>query len=102
MVQHAVHATLVALALVAAAGYGLSRIATGFLPIEDQGYLLATVQLPDGASLERTNAVLDRAASIARKTAGVETVLSIAGVSALDNNASLSSGGVLYIILKDW
>jgi HAE1 family hydrophobic/amphiphilic exporter-1 len=102
MVRHAGLSTLVALAIVVAAGYGLSRIATGFLPIEDQGYLLATVQLPDGASLERTNAVLDRAASIARKTAGVETVLSIAGVSALDNNASLSSGGVLYIILKDW
>ena len=84
------------------AGYGLSRVATGFLPIEDQGYLLATVQLPDGASLERTNEVLDRAATIARKTAGVDTVLSIAGVSALDNNASLSSSGVLYIILKDW
>ncbi|MET0868464.1 MAG: efflux RND transporter permease subunit, partial [Pseudorhodoplanes sp.] len=102
MVRHAGLSTLVALAIVVGAGYGLSRIATGFLPIEDQGYLLATVQLPDGASLERTNAVLDRAASIARKTAGVETVLSIAGVSALDNNASLSSGGVLYIILKDW
>ena len=33
---------------------GLSRVPTGFLPIEDQGYLLVTVQLPDGASLART------------------------------------------------
>jgi HAE1 family hydrophobic/amphiphilic exporter-1 len=102
MVNHAVLSTIVALAIVAAAGYGLSRIATGFLPIEDQGYLLATVQLPDGASLERTNAALDEASKLARKVPGVDTVLSIAGVSALDNNASLANSGVLYIILKDW
>jgi HAE1 family hydrophobic/amphiphilic exporter-1 len=94
--------TAAALALIAATGYGFSRVPTGFLPIEDQGYLLATVQLPDGASLERTNAALDEASNLARKVPGVETVLSIAGVSALDNNASLANSGVLYIILKDW
>ena len=44
---------------------------TGFLPIEDQGYLLASVQLPDGASLERTQKVLDQVTEIARKTPGV-------------------------------
>jgi HAE1 family hydrophobic/amphiphilic exporter-1 len=102
MVHHAILSTIVALGIIVAAGYGLSRIPTGFLPIEDQGYLLATVQLPDGASLERTNAALDEAATLARKVPGVETVLSIAGVSALDNNASLANSGVLYIILKDW
>ena len=39
---------------------GCRALPTGFLPIEDQGYLLATVQLPDGASLERTNDALRR------------------------------------------
>jgi HAE1 family hydrophobic/amphiphilic exporter-1 len=102
MVRHASIAFAVALMIIVAAGYGLSRIPTGFLPIEDQGYLLATVQLPDGASLERTNAALQRAAEIARKTPGVDTTLSIAGVSALDNNATLANSGVIYIILKDW
>jgi HAE1 family hydrophobic/amphiphilic exporter-1 len=77
-------------------------VATGFLPIEDQGYLLASVQLPDGASLERTQKVLDRVTDIARKTPGVHQVVAIAGVSALDGNATLANGGVLYIILKDW
>src|SRR6476619_3993880 len=42
-----------ALVLIGIGGYGLSRVPTGFLPIEDQGYLIAAVQLPDGASLER-------------------------------------------------
>jgi hydrophobic/amphiphilic exporter-1 (mainly G- bacteria), HAE1 family len=91
-----------ALALIAATGYGFSRVPTGFLPIEDQGYMIALVQLPDGASLERTQKTLDKVCDIARNTPGVARVVNIAGVSALDNSATLSSAGVAYIILKDW
>jgi hydrophobic/amphiphilic exporter-1 (mainly G- bacteria), HAE1 family len=94
--------SIVALAIIVAAGYGLARIPTGFLPIEDQGYLLASVQLPDGASLQRTQKVLDRVTEIARATPGVDQVVAIAGVSPLDNNTTLASSGVAYIILKDW
>ncbi len=95
---------LVVLALVATGVtiYGFSRIPTGFIPIEDQGYMLATVQLPDGASLARTQAVLDKVDEAASKTPGVDKVITIAGTAALDNNASLSNAGVAYIILKDW
>jgi HAE1 family hydrophobic/amphiphilic exporter-1 len=75
--------------------FGFSRVPTGFIPVEDQGYMLATVQLPDGASLSRTQAMLDRAAEQARKTPGVDKTLTIAGVSPLDNNASLSNTGVV-------
>ena len=60
------------------------------------------MQLPDGASLARTQKVLDRATEIARKTPGVDKVITIAGVSALDNSAPLANAGVAYIILKDW
>ena len=38
----------------------MSRVATGFIPIEDQGYLLAAVQLPDGAALGRTQKTLQQ------------------------------------------
>jgi HAE1 family hydrophobic/amphiphilic exporter-1 len=93
---------LVALAIVAAAGWGLARVPTGFMPIEDQGYLLAVVQLPDGASLQRTDKVLAKVAEIAHRTPGVDQVVTIAGVSALDNNATLANAGVAYLILKDW
>jgi HAE1 family hydrophobic/amphiphilic exporter-1 len=93
---------VLALVLTGVTMWGFSRLATGFIPIEDQGYMLATVQLPDGASLPRTQAVLDKVSVAASKTPGVDKVITIAGVSALDNNASLSSGGVAYIILKDW
>ena len=46
--------------------------------------------------------MLDRVTEIARATPGVAQVIAIAGVSALDNNATLANGGVAYIILKDW
>lgn len=93
---------IIALILIAIGGYGLSRVPTGFIPIEDQGYLLAAVQLPDGAALDRTQQVLDQVSDISGKTPGVAQVLTIAGVSVLDNNSSLANAGVAYVILKDW
>ncbi|OAF10884.1 efflux RND transporter permease subunit [Bradyrhizobium neotropicale] len=102
LVRNATVSVAVALVLIGIGGYGLSRVPTGFLPIEDQGYLIAAVQLPDGASLERTQTVLDEASEIIRQTPGVQQVITIAGISALDNSASLANAGVAYIILKDW
>ncbi|MHC2466146.1 efflux RND transporter permease subunit [Bradyrhizobium embrapense] len=99
---HARTSVLVALVLIGIAGYGLSRVPTGFIPIEDQGYLLAAVQLPDGAAIDRTQRVLDQVTEIARNTPGVEQVVTIAGISALDNSSSLANAGVAYVILKDW
>jgi hydrophobic/amphiphilic exporter-1 (mainly G- bacteria), HAE1 family len=99
---HSNISVIVALILIAIGGYGLSRVPTGFLPIEDQGYLIAAVQLPDGAALDRTQSVLDRVSEIASQTPGVAQVITIAGISALDNSASLANAGVGYIILKDW
>ena len=93
---------VVALAIIAVSTYGFTRIPTGFLPIEDQGYLLASVQLPDGASLARTQKVLEKVTEIARKTPGVRQVVTIAGISVLDNSAPLANAGVAYVILKDW
>src|SRR5437899_720315 len=83
-------------------GYGLSRVPTGFIPIEDQGYLLVGVQLPDGAALERTQRVLTQVSEIAGKAPGVDQVIAISGISALDNISSLANAGVAYLILKDW
>src|SRR5262245_30885828 len=88
--------------IIAIAGYGLTRIPTGFLPIEDQGYLIVSAQLPDGASLERTPTALAQLSDIARKVVGVETAITIAGISVLDNSASLANAGVAYLILKEW
>jgi HAE1 family hydrophobic/amphiphilic exporter-1 len=102
LVGHSTTSVIVALILIALSVYGLSRVPTGFLPIEDQGYLIAAVQLPDGASLDRTQQALGKVADIAGRTPGVAQVITIAGISALDNSASLANAGVAYIVLKDW
>jgi HAE1 family hydrophobic/amphiphilic exporter-1 len=102
MVHHSGLMALIAAAIIAGSIYGMTRVATGFLPIEDQGYLLAAVQLPDGASLGRTQKSLEQVEQIANKVPGVERVITIAGISALDNSASLANAGVAYIMLKDW
>lgn len=102
LVRHAGVAAAAALALVAVGAYGLARLPTAFIPTEDQGYLMVAVQLPDGASLERTARAMDRLTVAARAVPGVDRVVAIGGVSLLDNNASLANAGVAYVILKDW
>jgi hydrophobic/amphiphilic exporter-1 (mainly G- bacteria), HAE1 family len=102
MVSASIVSVIIALLIVAGALYGLTRVATGFIPIEDQGYLVVAVQLPDGASLERTQKAMDEVAAIARKTPGVDQVITVAGISPLDNSASLANAGVAYLTLKPW
>ncbi|MEN3375472.1 MAG: hypothetical protein V7604_827 [Hyphomicrobiales bacterium] len=102
MAANSIVSVVIAAVIIAGAGYGLTRVASGFIPIEDQGYLLVAVQLPDGASLERTQKAMDQVAEIARNTGGVDQVVTVAGISALDNSASLSSAGVAYVTLKPW
>jgi HAE1 family hydrophobic/amphiphilic exporter-1 len=102
MVDHSGLMAMVAGVLIVCSVWALTRIPTSFIPIEDQGYLLVAAQLPDAASLERTQAVLDRLTDAALKVPGVEHAITIGGVSALDGNASLANAGVIYLTLKDW
>ena len=76
LVAHSNVSVICALILIAIGGYGLSRVPTGFIPIEDQGYLLVAVQLPDGAALERTQRVLTQVSEITGKAPGVDQVIS--------------------------
>jgi len=105
-VGHMVHRSglmvLIALVLTGVGFWGIARLPTAFIPNEDQGYALVGVQLPDGASLERTRATLAQAARIAQATPGVDQVIAITGISVLDNSASLANAGVAYVIFKDW
>ena len=74
---------------------------TAFLPAEDQGYLLINVQLPNGASLERTNVVVSQMTTILRKTPGIEHVIGISGFSIV-TSAEESSGALVIAILTPW
>jgi hydrophobic/amphiphilic exporter-1 (mainly G- bacteria), HAE1 family len=89
-------------ALVCISFYALSRVPTGFLPPEDQGYFLVIVQLPEGASLERTTRALDDITTRVKAQSGVDQVVAIAGIAALNDNASMSNAGIAYVILKNW
>ncbi len=102
MASASIVSVVIALLIVAGGLYGLSRVASGFIPIEDQGYLVVAVQLPDGASLERTQKAMDQVAAIARNTPGVDQFVTVAGISPLDNSASLANAGVSYVTLKPW
>jgi HAE1 family hydrophobic/amphiphilic exporter-1 len=93
---------LIGLLLAAAGIWGIARLPTAFIPNEDQGYLLIVAQLPDGAALGRTTAALDQATKIAQDTPGVDTVIAISGLSALDNFADLANAGVCFVVLKPW
>ena len=87
--------------LVAAVGFwGLARLPTAFIPIDDQGYVIAAVQLPDGASLGRTAASLEQVNKIASAIPGVEQVIAISGMSVLDNSADLANAGTCWVMLK--
>src|SRR5579863_9359594 len=93
---------IIALFLVVVAVWGLARVPTAFLPDEDQGYLIVSAQLPDGASKERTDAVMQQIAKTAKSIPGVDQVVTVSGVSILDNLARLANAGVAFVVLKDW
>ncbi len=80
-------------------GVGFSRIPTGFIPLQDKGYLVTNIVLPDSASLERTLAVTDAVERIALETLGVAHTLSLPGMSYV-LNANSSNYSNVFVILK--
>jgi multidrug efflux pump len=75
-------------------GFGMARIPSGFVPIQDKGYLIANVQLPDSASLERTVEAVAKVERIALETPGVAHVVDIPGQSFVLNANSSNYAGV--------
>ncbi|MFG1479091.1 efflux RND transporter permease subunit [Xanthobacter sp. V4C-4] len=102
LVAHARLTTLAGLGLIGVAFWGLSQVPSSFLPAEDQGYFIVNVRLPDSASAQRTAKVVDDAVARVRAVDGVDTVIGVAGISPVDNNATLYNAGMLYVVLKDW
>ena len=92
---------IVFLAIGGFTGWQFGKLPTGFLPIEDQGYLIGSVQLPDAASLERTGAVLDTISDILGKTAGVADWVSLGGFSIIDGT-NASNAATIFITLDPW
>ncbi|AYG62635.1 multidrug efflux RND transporter permease subunit [Rhizobium jaguaris] len=91
----------VVLVLIVCGIYGFYRVLpTGFVPSEDQGYLFVNVQLPDSASLERTQQTIATVTSLLQRTPGVANTIGIAGASLI--GAGGSNSGMVISALKPW
>ncbi|MEI8150134.1 MAG: efflux RND transporter permease subunit [Hyphomicrobiales bacterium] len=100
-VRFAVFGILVLVVVMAGAGWLFKVTPSGFLPSEDQGAIFGEIQLPEGASVVRTDAVSKRVEDLIAKTPGVASVTSVVGFSMLDGMAK-SNGGLLIITLKSF
>lgn len=77
----------------------IKKIPTGFLPDEDQGYIIANIQLPNAASIDRTEQVIDQLRTIVEANPNVHATTSAAGYSLLGNTEAPNTG-VMFIKLK--
>ncbi|MDB6138813.1 MAG: hydrophobe/amphiphile efflux family transporter, partial [Verrucomicrobiaceae bacterium] len=75
--------------------HGLTTVPTGFIPTQDQGYLIVNVQMPDASSIGRTEATMAKLSKIARDTPGIRGAFTVAGLSILSRSNS-SAAGVMF------
>jgi hydrophobe/amphiphile efflux-1 (HAE1) family protein len=85
--------------LIALTFFGFKHVPTGFVPTQDKQYLVAFAQLPDAASLDRTEAVIRRMSDIALKYPGVESSVAFPGLSINGFTVSPNSG-IVFVTLK--
>ncbi|MGE4157868.1 MAG: efflux RND transporter permease subunit [Planctomycetota bacterium] len=98
---HGAVVTLVIFGLLCFATYRMGQIVPGgFLPDEDQGYVLGVVLLPDGSSLDSTQRVVGQAEEFFRAHPAVENVVALAGFDILTGGSASANSGVLFIRLK--
>ncbi len=99
LLRLAVVALLIYAGLIVCTVLGFKVVPVGFIPEQDKGYLIINAQLPDGASLARTDAVVARLSEIARKTAGVAYTIDLPGYSTL-LSTNISNVGGMFVILE--
>jgi len=95
----------IAFMVLAAAGVGAAflshHIPSSFLPVEDQGYLFMHLQLPTGASIERTEAAAQKVEQVLMHTPGVKYTTSVLGFSLL-NQVATTYTGFFFVTLDEW
>ena len=87
--------------LFALTGWGFTQLPTGFLPTEDQGYCFVNVQLPDAATIGRTEDVMAQVDQAVSEIPGVADRLTISGFSILSGTTS-SNAGLAVVIFEPW
>lgn len=82
-------------------GWQFQKLPTAFLPVEDQGYVIISAQLPNAAALERTNEVLDRIDGILADIPGVADWVSLGGFSIIDGT-NASNAATVFVTMTPW
>ena len=98
-VRHAPRWMAVFAVVAVLAGFLYSRLPGSFLPQEDQGYLMAAVQLPPGATKQRSEVVMHQMWDALRKDPAIESAMQIVGFSFVGSG---ENNGMAFIKLKDW
>src|SRR5439155_10585655 len=99
VVRKSAVALLVYGALVFLTGWGFNKVPTGFVPTQDKQYLVAFAQLPDAASLDRTEAVIRRMSDLGLKQPGVESAVAFPGLS-ISGFSVAANAGIAFFCLK--
>jgi HAE1 family hydrophobic/amphiphilic exporter-1 len=95
------NAAFIGLALVTLVSFWMFKTTpTGFIPDEDNGFVIVSVSMPAGSSLSRTQAVMDRASGILQSVPAVKKVISVAGINILSRSSS-PSAGLMFMQLND-
>jgi HAE1 family hydrophobic/amphiphilic exporter-1 len=101
MLRKAAVVSIVFVGLLFLAGFGFTRLPGGFVPIEDQGFFIVNAQLPNGASLERTEEVMDRVNEMMLELPNVRDVATVGGYSIL-NGIQGPNYGFAFVNLLPW
>lgn len=82
--------------------YGVGKLVPGgFIPDEDKGYLFVAIELPEGASLQRSDEILKEVEGIVNNTEGVRSALALSGMNIL-NSLNVPNAALMFIGLDDW
>jgi multidrug efflux pump len=103
LVTHTLRASVIAfviyLGLIGVTIFGFSRVPAGFVPTQDKGYLVALAQLPNGATLDRTEDVIRKMSEIALKNPGVQNAVAFPGLS-INGFTNSPNSGIVFTPLK--
>jgi multidrug efflux pump len=97
--RSSVIAVVVYVGLIGLTILGFSRVPTGFVPTQDKGYLVSFAQLPNGATLDRTEDVIRRMSDIAMKHPGVQNAVAFPGLS-INGFTNSPNSGIVFATLK--
>jgi HAE1 family hydrophobic/amphiphilic exporter-1 len=101
LIRKAGFSMLLLVAITVVSGWLGMQLPTGFLPMEDQGYVYLNVQLPEASSLQRTDQVCKQIESILQNTPGVRYATTIAGFSLL-STVSTTYNAFFFVTLQPW